>query len=96
MVTDRDRGRQWCPFLQAVSSSLTLSDDGHGRDVGLGVHTKIHSADGDTVLCLENNQKADGDTETRLENDDECSLKKQKHVTCLQKVNKQSSLGWKM
>ena len=64
--------------------------------VSLGVRTKVHSTDGDTVLILENNQQADGDTGTRLENDDGCSLKKQKHVTCFQKVNKQSSLGWKM
>ena len=51
-----------------------------------------HSVNGDTGFCLENNQQADGDSGTRLENDDGCSLKKQKHVTCLQKVNKQSSL----
>ena len=30
----------------------------------LGVRTKIHSADGDTELCLENNQSVDGDRET--------------------------------
>ena len=35
---------------------------------------KIHSADGDAELCLENNESVDGDTGTRLENDDGCSL----------------------
>ena len=44
--------------------------------------------DGDTEFCLENNQSVDGDTGICLENDDGCSLKKQKHKTCLQKVNK--------
>ena len=55
-----------------------------------------HSADGDTGLCLENNQSVDGDRGNCLENDDGCSLKKQKHKTCLQKVNEQSSFGLEM
>ena len=49
--------------------------------------------DGDTELCLENNQSVDGDTGIILESDDGWSLKKHNHVTCLQKVNKAVWIG---
>ena len=51
----------------------------------LGAVTVLHSVDGHTEFCLENNQSVDGDTGICLENDDGCRLKKQKHKTCLQK-----------
>ena len=57
-------------------------------DWELGSMLGPHSADGDTGLCLENNQSVDGDTGICLENADGCSLKKQKHETGLQNVNK--------
>ena len=47
----------------------------------------LHSVDGDTEFCLENNQSVDGDTGICLESDG-CSLKNQKHKTFLQNVNK--------
>ena len=53
-----------------------------------------HSADGDTGLCLENNQSVDGDTGNCLENDDECNLKNQKHKTlCRKSTNKAVWIG---
>ena len=51
-----------------------------------------HSADGDTGLCLENNLSVERDTGNT--GNDGCSLKKKKHETCFQNVNKQSSLDW--
>ena len=73
----------FCSFLPSFAFFLCLTRTGT-----LGAVALLHSVDGDTEFCLENNQSVDGDTGICLENDDGCSLKKQKHKTCLQKVNK--------